>query len=191
MQKLIKKEIHQSIDVKRRILDDQIIITQIEEIVDSCLKSLESGGKIIFCGNGGSFADSQHLAAEFVSRLRFNRNPLPSIALGTNSSNMTAIGNDYGYDQVFKREIIALGNKNDTFIPISTSGNSKNVIEAINAAKDINIRVFAFSGGNGGKINKICNTILVPSTSTEKIQEVHIMFGHIVCYLVEKKYFKK
>ncbi len=191
MQKLIKKEIHQSIDVKRRTLDDQIIITQIEEIVNSCLKSLESGGKIIFCGNGGSFADSQHLAAEFVSRLRFDRNPLPSIALGTNSSNMTAIGNDYGYDQVFKREIIALGNKNDTFIPISTSGNSKNVIEAINAAKDISIRVFAFSGGNGGKINKICNTILVPSTSTEKIQEVHIMFGHIICYLVEKKYFKK
>lgn len=191
MKELIKNEIKISIDVKKKTLSDDLIISQIESLANNCLSSLKKGGKIIFCGNGGSFADSQHLAAEFISRLRFDRNPLPSIALGTNSSNLTAIGNDYGYDQVFKREIIALGNKNDIFIPISTSGNSHNVIEAIEAAKKLNIKTFAFSGSNGGKIKNICDTILVPSNSTEKIQEVHIMMGHIICYLVEKIYFEK
>ena len=163
---------------------------QIEKLVDDCLISLKSGGKIIFCGNGGSFADSQHLAAEFVSRLRFDRSPLASIALGTNSSNMSAIGNDYGYDQVFKREIIALGCKKDIFIPISTSGNSFNVIEAIKEANQIGIKTIAFTGGNGGKISNICECIIVPSNSTEKIQEVHIMLGHILCYLIESNFFK-
>ena len=150
---------------------------------------MKSGGKIIFCGNGGSFADSQHLAAEFISKLRFDRSPLASIALGTNSSNMSAIGNDYGYDQVFKREILALGNLNDIFIPISTSGNSGNVIEAINSAKEKGIKTVAFTGGTGGKMANICECIIVPSPSTEKIQEVHIMLGHILCFLIEKNMF--
>ena len=191
MKALIRKEIQNSIDLKVEILRNSEIINQIELLVNKSLESLKNDGKIIFCGNGGSFADSQHLAAEFLSRLRFDRAPLASIALGTNSSNMSAIGNDYGYDQVFKREILALGNKNDIFIPISTSGNSPNVIEAIKASKEIGIYTTAFTGGQGGLIKDLCDTIIVPSNSTEKIQEVHIMFGHIICYLIEEKIFKK
>ena len=191
MKELIKKEIEKSIEVKTYVLNNNAIIGQLELLVNKCIESLNSGGKIIFCGNGGSFADSQHLAAEFISRLRFDRSPLASIALGTNSSNMSAIGNDYGYDQVFKREIIALGNPNDIFIPISTSGNSPNVIEAINVAKEKKIQTIAFTGGSGGKMSSICECIIVPSSSTEKIQEVHIMLGHILCFLIEENIFKK
>jgi D-sedoheptulose 7-phosphate isomerase len=191
MKELIQKEIEKSIEVKTYVLNNNAIIGQLELLVNKCIESLNSGGKIIFCGNGGSFADSQHLAAEFISRLRFDRSPLASIALGTNSSNMSAIGNDYGYDQVFKREIIALGNHNDIFIPISTSGNSPNVIEAINVAKEKKIQTIAFTGGSGGKMSSICECIIVPSSSTEKIQEVHIMLGHILCFLIEENIFKK
>ena len=122
MIELIKAEIKKSIDVKHQVLQSKEILTQLEVLVNECLKSLNNGGKIIFCGNGGSFADSQHLAAEFVSRLRFDRAPLASIALGTNSSNISAIANDYGYDQVFTREILALADEKDVLIPISTSG---------------------------------------------------------------------
>jgi len=191
MKELIRAEISKSIEVKQEVLKNSEIIAQIEKLVEDCLTSLKSGGKVIFCGNGGSFADSQHLAAEFVSRLRFDRSPLASVALGTNSSNMSAIGNDYGYDQVFKREILALGSNKDLFIPISTSGNSSNVIEAIKAANDMGIKTIAFTGGSGGKMAEICECVVVPSFSTEKIQEVHIMFGHILCYLIEEKTFKK
>ncbi len=191
MKELIRKEIQNSIDVKKEVLNNSNIISQLETLVNDCISSLQKGGKIIFCGNGGSFADSQHLAAEFVSRLRFDRAPLASMALGTNSSNMSAIGNDYGYDQVFKRAILALGNKNDIFIPISTSGNSPNVILAINAAKEKKIKTIAFAGGSGGEIKSLCDAIIVPTDSTEKIQEVHIMLGHIICYLIEEKTFKK
>ena len=189
MKNLIQEEIKKSIDVKITVLNSEVIVNQVQDLVKDCLESLTKGGKIIFCGNGGSFADSQHLAAEFISRLRFDRAPLSSIALGTNSSNMSAIGNDYGYDQVFKREIIALGNSHDIFIPISTSGNSINVIEAINSAKEKGIKTVAFTGGSGGKMANICECIIVPSPSTEKIQEVHIMLGHILCFLIEKNMF--
>ena len=191
MKQLIKTEIQNSIAIKNKVLKDAKIISQLENLVNDCLGSLRSGGKIIFCGNGGSFADSQHLAAEFISRLRFDRAPLASIALGTNSSNMSAVGNDYGFDKVFSREISALGNKNDVFIPISTSGNSPNVVEAIKAAKEKKIYTIAFTGGHGGLIKGLCDASIVPSESTEKIQEVHIMFGHIICYLIEEKIFKE
>jgi len=191
VKELIIKEIEKSIEVKTSVLKNNTIIDQLNSLVNNCIQSLESGGKIIFCGNGGSFADSQHLAAEFISKLRFDRAPLASIALGTNSSNMSAIGNDYGYDQVFKRELLALGNSNDIFIPISTSGNSHNVIDAINSAKEKGIKTVAFTGGTGGKMANICECIIVPSSSTEKIQEVHIMLGHILCYLIEEQLFNK
>jgi D-sedoheptulose 7-phosphate isomerase len=191
MKDLIKNEISKSIDVKSRVFNDPLILEQLEDLVIKCLVALKNGGKIIFCGNGGSFADSQHLAAEFISRLRFDRAPLAAIALGTNSSNLSAIGNDYGYDQIFKREIKALGKEQDIFIPISTSGNSANVIEAIYGAKEIGMTVLAFTGGTGGKMVNICDCIIVPSYTTDKIQEVHIMLGHILCYLIEDKYFKE
>ena len=191
MIELIKAEIKKSIDVKHQVLQSKEILTQLEVLVNECLKSLNNGGKIIFCGNGGSFADSQHLAAEFISRLRFDRAPLASIALGTNSSNISAIANDYGYDQVFTREILALADEKDVFIPISTSGNSPNVLDAIIAAKGKGIKTCGFTGGTGGKMSDFCEVILVPSNSTEKIQEVHIMLGHILCALIEEILFKK
>lgn len=186
----IKNEISESIDVKKSILNNHDIISNIENLSIEVLNSLKKGGKIIFCGNGGSFADSQHLAAEFISRLRFDRPSLSSIALGTNNSSLTAVGNDYGFDDIFSREINALGNKMDVFIPISTSGNSPNIINAIKSAKDKSIKVIGLSGKDGGKMKEICDLIIVPSLSTEKIQEAHIMIGHIVCSIVEQQIFK-
>lgn len=186
----IKNEISESIDVKKSILNNHDIISKIENLSIEVLNSLKKGGKIIFCGNGGSFADSQHLAAEFISRLRFDRPSLSSIALGTNNSSLTAVGNDYGFDDIFSREINALGNKMDVFIPISTSGNSPNIINAIKSAKDKSIKVIGLSGKDGGKMKEVCDLIIVPSFSTEKIQEAHIMIGHIVCSIVEQQIFK-
>ena len=185
----IKKQIKESIETKNKLLSDKENISKIKLMVEKSIESLNIGGKIIFCGNGGSFGDSQHLAAEFVSRLRFDRSPLSSIALGTNSSNMSAIGNDYGYEKVFTRELMALGKKEDIFIPISTSGNSPNVIDAIKTAKSIDIQIFGLSGGNGGIMKDLCDCLIVPSNKTEKIQESHIMIGHIFCGLIESKIF--
>tara|TARA_B110000444_G_C18789705_1_gene571836 strand:- start:39 stop:617 length:579 start_codon:yes stop_codon:yes gene_type:complete len=185
----IKDEIQKSIKVKSDIIKNTKLLSEIENLTNQILKSIKNGGKIIFCGNGGSFADSQHLAAEFVSRLRFDRAPLPSIALGTNSSNITAIANDYGYEEVFSREIISLGKKTDIFIPISTSGNSLNILKAIKSAQDMKIKVIGLSGKDGGEMKKMCDVLLMPSKSTEKIQESHIMIGHIVCSIVEYEYF--
>ncbi|MDA8630452.1 D-sedoheptulose 7-phosphate isomerase [Flavobacteriaceae bacterium] len=189
MIKEIKREIEESIKVKYDVLNDKNLLYQIEYLTNEVLESLNNGGKIIFCGNGGSFADSQHLSAEFVSRLRFERAPLSSIALGTNNSNISAIANDYGYEEVFSREIESLGKEADLFIPISTSGNSKNVLRAIESAKQKKIKTIGLTGKDGGKMKKICDVIIVPSDSTEKIQEVHIMLGHIVCSLAEKNIF--
>lgn len=191
MKSLIIAEIEESISVKQSILQNPTIIDQIEKVVESCLTSLRNGGKIIFCGNGGSFADAQHLTAEFISRLRLDRAPLSSIALGTNSSCMSAIGNDYGYENVFKREILGLGSSKDVFIPISTSGNSPNILAAIEAANELKISTFGFTGGDGGKMASKCECLIMPSYRTEKIQECHIMVGHIICYLVENKFFNK
>ena len=189
MIKEITNQIKESIDTKNKVLDSPIILEMIKLMIEKSIESLNKGGKIIFCGNGGSFGDSQHLAAEFISRLRFDRSPLASIALGTNSSNLSAIGNDYGYEKVFTRELLALGKKEDIFIPISTSGNSPNVIDAIKAAKSLGIQVFGLTGGNGGKMIDLCDCLIVPSNKTEKIQESHIMIGHIFCGLIESKIF--
>jgi D-sedoheptulose 7-phosphate isomerase len=186
----ITNQIKESIDTKNKVLDSPIILEMIKLMVEKSIESLNNGGKIIFCGNGGSFGDSQHLAAEFISRLRFDRSPLASIALGTNSSNLSAIGNDYGYDKVFTRELLALGKKEDIFIPISTSGNSPNVIDAIKTAKSLGIQVYGLTGCNGGEMANICDCLIVPSNKTEKIQEVHIMIGHIFCGLIESLIFK-
>ena len=187
----INKWINESILVKQKILHDPNIISQIEELADNCYKSIKLGGKIIFAGNGGSFADAQHLSAEFTSRFLFDRAPLPSIALATNNSAISAIANDYGYDYVFARELYSMATSKDIFIPISTSGNSANIIEAVRVAKDNHIPTVALGGGTGGKVKDMCECILIPSSDTARIQESHIMLGHIICGLVESRYFGK
>lgn len=181
--------INESINVKQRVLNDTHLLAQIQKTADICLESLQKGGKIIFAGNGGSFADAQHLSAEFTSRFLFDRAPLPSLALATNNSAISAIGNDYGYDFVFARELASIANAEDVFIPITTSGNSKNIIEALRVAKKNNIITLALSGGTGGKIKSMCECLLIPSSDTARIQECHIMVGHIICGLVEARYF--
>ena len=173
------------------IASSAIICGQLAELSERCLSSLRNSGKIIFAGNGGSFADSQHLAAELISRLQFDRAPLPSVALGTNSSSTTAIGNDYGYEYIFARELQVIGNENDVFIPISTSGNSKNILSAIDIATNKGLHVCGLTGEIGGQLATKCESIKIPSGRTERIQEGHILVGHVLCGLIEDGYFSK
>ncbi|TGL10763.1 D-sedoheptulose-7-phosphate isomerase [Leptospira meyeri] len=187
----IRTVIQSSIDVKKEIFRSESILKQIETLANFCLQSLKSDGKIIFAGNGGSFADSQHLAAEFISRLQFDRAPLASVALGTNSSSTTAIGNDYGYDQIFVRELKAIARSGDIYIPITTSGNSQNILATIETAKSLKLHVVGLTGESGGKLKDLVECIRIPSNRTERIQESHIMIGHIICGLVEDNYFLK
>ena len=186
LKKQIIEQIEDSITLKQTIL--QSYIDPIEKCVEHFLQSLKNNGKIIFCGNGGSAADSQHLAAELVVRLRstYDRPAIPAIALTVNTSILTAAGNDYGFDKIFARQIEAVGNVNDVLVAISTSGNSPNIIEAVKTAREKNIFIIGFLGGNGGKLKSIVDLpIIVPSNTTARIQETHIMIGHIVCHLVE------
>jgi len=189
MKQEVVAQIQASIAVKESVLRDSKIIAQIEELTQKCLCSLRAGGKVIFAGNGGSFADAQHLSAEFTSRFLFDRAPLASIALGTNNSAISAIGNDYGYEQVFARELIAIAKPEDLFIPISTSGNSANILAAVAHAQLQGLETMGLSGLDGGKLVGACNCICVPSSETARIQECHILIGHIICGLVEKEYF--
>jgi D-sedoheptulose 7-phosphate isomerase len=154
-----------------------------------CVQCLQSGGKVIFAGNGGSFADAQHLSAEFVSRFMFDRAPLASIVLGANNSAISAIGNDYGYEQVFARELQGVAKPGDVFIPITTSGNSRNILVAVEQARKQGLTTVGFTGEGGGKLAALCDCLCVPSRETARIQECHIMIGHIVCGLVEQSYF--
>jgi D-sedoheptulose 7-phosphate isomerase len=181
----VKSEITASIEVKNQVLDDEKLMGQVAQWADRCVDALKEGGKIIFCGNGGSFADAQHLSAEFTSRFLFDRPGLASIALGTNSSAMTAIGNDYGYDNVFSREIEAIGNSIDVLFAITTSGNSSNILKVIDAAKNKNIATIVLTGSGRGKLGNDVETLNIPSIDTPRIQECHILIGHIICGLVE------
>jgi len=185
----IKQQIAESISVKNAVLADAQIILQLESLVRQCLQTLQAGGKIIFAGNGGSFADAQHLSAEFTSRFLFDRAPLASIVLGTNNSAISAIGNDYGYDQVFARELEAIGRPSDIFIPITTSGNSNNILLAVAVAMRHEINTVGLTGNSGGKLQALCSCICIPSANTARIQECHIMLGHILCGLVEQAMF--
>ncbi|WP_294961214.1 SIS domain-containing protein [Sulfurimonas sp.] len=187
---MIKKEIQDSIEVKHKILNDNNLIKQIENIANECLKSLINGGKIILAGNGGSFADAQHISAEFTSRYILDRDSLPSICLGTNNSAISAIANDYGYDKVFSRELSSIGNQDDIFIAITTSGNSKNIIEAIKVANQKKIKTFVLTGEAPVAVSDLCECVNVPSRVTGRIQESHILIGHIVCGIVERDFFK-
>ncbi|RTY36004.1 SIS domain-containing protein [Chlorobium phaeovibrioides] len=186
MRSLIKSRIQESIEAKQAILGDDTLLAYIHRLAEAMLVTLKRGGKIIFAGNGGSFADAQHLAAEFTSRFTKERNPLPALVLGANSSSMSAIGNDYGYSQVFARELACLARPEDLFLAISTSGNSDNIIRAVDIANEKGLDVWALTGEAGGRLSGMCQCIMVPSTDTGRIQECHIMIGHIVCELVEK-----
>ena len=190
MNRQVQIDLQNALAVLQALLSDIPLHTQLVELAAECLDALRRGGKILFAGNGGSFADAQHLAAEFVSRLQFDRAPLPAIALATNSSSMSAIGNDYGYDQVFARELRALAGENDVFIPITTSGSSPNIMAAVEVAKELGIHVTGFTGEGGGRLAQACNCLRVPSSRTERIQEGHILLGHVLCGLVETAYFK-
>jgi len=181
----INKTIDDALTVHGLLLNDRTINDRLTTLIDWCVRALRKGGKILLAGNGGSFGDAQHIAAEFSSRLRFDRSPLPAIALGTNSSSMSAIANDYGYGQVFARELSSLATSEDVFIPISTSGNSKNVLAAVKVAQSLSLPIMGFTGWSGGDLAKHCSCLQVPSDRTERIQECHILLGHILCEAVE------
>jgi len=192
MNQIIKQRIEDSISVKTQLLNNQALISQIEKLALAIQNVLANNGKIYFAGNGGSFADSMHLTAEFVSRFQQERQALPAIALGTNNCNLTAIGNDYTFDDVFARELKALGYFEDIFIGISTSGNSENIIRAVHAAThDVGMKAYCLTGETGGKLKQHAECICVPSTRTARIQETHILIGHIVCELVEEALIKQ
>ena len=185
-----KKSINDSIMVKQRLLSDSELLNKIANLAEVCVASLRLDGKVIFAGNGGSFADAQHLSAELTSRFMFDREPLSSIVLGANSSAISAIGNDYGYTEVFSRELRGIGRANDIFIPISTSGNSENILNAISVAKSMRIQTVGMTGNMGGKMSSLSDCIVVPAQDTARIQECHILIGHIICEFIEHLYFK-
>jgi D-sedoheptulose 7-phosphate isomerase len=191
MQAQIRAHIEASIAVKQALLDDSDLLDQVQQLAENCLASLKAGGKIIFAGNGGSFADAQHLSAEFTSRFLFDRAPLASIVLAANNSAISAIGNDYGYEFVFARELEALVRTEDVFIAISTSGNSGNILEAVKVAKARGVTTVGWTGASGGRLADLCDCVRVPSQETARIQESHILVGHILCGLVEAWYFQK
>ena len=191
IQAQIKAQIEASIAVKQALLVDSALLGQVQQLAESCLASLKAGGKIIFAGNGGSFADAQHLSAEFTSRFLFDRAPLASIVLAANNSAISAIGNDYGYEFVFARELEALVRPQDVVIAISTSGNSSTILEAVKVAKSRGVTTVGWPGASGGRLADLCDCVRVPSQETARIQESHILVGHILCGLVEAWYFQK
>ncbi len=189
MRKLIQQRISESMAVKNELRQNPAVIDKIREISDSIAHTFDHGGKVIFAGNGGSFSDAMHLVGEFVCRFMLERRSLPALVLGANNAALTAIGNDYAYEEIFARELAALGKPGDVFIAISTSGNSGNILRAVEAAGQQGLTVFGLSGGDGGKLSALCDCICVPTTVTARIQEAHILIGHIICELVEKRLF--
>ena len=187
---MIESQIKDSIRVKEKLLNNESVLKNIEIVSKECIKALNNDGKILLAGNGGSAADSQHISAEFVSRFYFDRPGLPAIALTTDTSALLAIGNDYGFENVFSRQIEALANKGDIFIGISTSGNSKNVVNGLIAANKKGLITVGLIGENGGLMEELCTyCIKVPSNETHRIQESHILIGHIICCIVEENIF--
>ena len=190
MKNYIKKQIIDSYETKLTISKDEELISKIENVAKLCVALYKTNNKTILAGNGGSAADAQHIAAELVGRYGFDRPSLPSLALTTDTSNLTAIGNDYGYDQIFSRQLDGMGQDGDLFIGISTSGNSQNLINAFEIAKKKNILSVALVGKDGGEMAKMADiSIVVPSNSTPRIQESHILIGHILCDIIEKEIF--
>ena len=188
----ISNQVKKSIDVKQKLLDNQELMDLIQEVALKCVEVYKNGNKTLIAGNGGSAADAQHIAGEFVRRFYFDRPGLASIALTTDTSIITAIGNDYGYEKLFSRQVQANGVKGDIFIGISTSGNSANVIEALKECKEKGIITVGLTGEKGGKMSEMCDyCIRVPSNETPRVQEAHILIGHIICAVVEEAIFGK
>jgi len=189
MREDIVKRIEENIGVKKSILNDAHLIDTIERAATAVVNAIKNGNKIIFCGNGGSAADSQHLAAELIGKFYFNRRSLPAVSLTVNTSIITAIGNDFGFEKVFARQLEGIGKVGDVLIGLSTSGNSENVVEVFRLAKELGISTVAFTGESGGILRDLADILInVPSNDTPRIQEAHIMVGHIICELVEKEF---
>jgi D-sedoheptulose 7-phosphate isomerase len=188
----IKKIINASIETKQKLLTDEHLLTVIKEAVDAITAAFQAGNKVYFCGNGGSAADAQHLAAEFSGRFYIDRKALPAEALHCNTSYLTAVGNDYSFDVIYARIIDGVGMPGDVLIGLSTSGNSKNIIKAFESAREKKIVTVGFTGASGGLMKSLSDHLInIPSTDTPRIQESHILAGHIICQLVEEKIFAK
>ena len=189
-QDLIRRNISDSITVKQELLQDDDIMVDITKVAYLIVEAFNNGNKLLFCGNGGSAADAQHLAAEFSGRYYLNRPPLHAEALHTDTSFMTAVSNDFSFDEVYARLIQGIGKKGDILIGMSTSGNSKNVIKALEEAKKKNIITIGFTGKANGNMKPYCDYLInIPSDDTPRIQECHLMLGHAICELVEKELF--
>ncbi len=191
MKKYIQLELEKTHTVLSTLLTDLLLKEVLLDIIQCCVTSLKAGNKILLAGNGGSAADAQHIAGEFVSRFAFDRPGLPAIALTTDTSILTAIGNDYGYESLFSRQIEALGRSGDILIAYSTSGNSPNILRALKTANDMDIITIGFTGNRNGSMNSYCRHLLAaPSAETPKIQECHLIIGHIICGAIERAIFK-
>lgn len=191
MNNYITTQIAEAERVMSAMLADEVLLPTLQAAAESCISCLQQGGKIILAGNGGSAADAQHIAGEFVSRFGFDRPGLSAIALTTDSSVLTAIGNDYGYEKLFVRQLQSHGNKGDIFIGYSTSGKSPNILSAFEEARSRRLVCIGLTGNRGGRMRELCDYLLeVPSGDTPKIQEGHLVLGHILCGLVERTIFK-
>ena len=190
MQDKIKSIIQASIDTKKSIIENPELLSVIVTVTNEIVKAFKNGNKVLFCGNGGSAADAQHLSAEFSGRFYSDRNPLPSEALHCNTSYLTAVANDYGYDVVYSRIVKGVGKQGDVLIGLSTSGNSVNIIKAFQQAEQLGMVTVAFTGETGGDMKEVVDYLVnIPSNDTPRIQESHITVGHIVCQLVEEALF--
>ncbi len=188
MQDIIKQQIQDSIKTKQEVLEK--IVPEIEKSANILINALKNGKKVLVCGNGGSAADAQHFAAELIVRFETERKALPAIALTTDTSILTAGANDYGIDTLFSRQVEGLGAKGDVLVAISTSGNSPNVLKAIEAAKSKGMEVIGLTGRDGGKMKSLPNCVIIPSQSTARVQESHIMTIHVWCKLVDQAFEK-
>ncbi|HEY4155495.1 MAG TPA: D-sedoheptulose 7-phosphate isomerase [Puia sp.] len=187
----IKRIISASIAVKQKLLADENLLKTTQSVVDRVVKAFKNGNRVYFAGNGGSAADAQHLAAEFSGRFYTDRHALPAEALHCNSSYLTAVANDYSYDEIYARMIKGIAHAGDVLIGLSTSGNSKNIVRAFEAAREKGVVTIGFTGENGGQMKALSDYLFnVPSGDTPRIQESHILLGHIVCELVERDFFK-
>lgn len=188
--KKVKEIIQSTVEIKQRLLADEKLLTTICDAVNAIVTAFRNGQHVYFCGNGGSAADAQHLAAEFSGRFYKDRIALPAEALHCNTSYLTAVANDYGFDVIYSRMIDGIGKKGDVLVGLSTSGNSTNIVRAFEAAKKKEMLTIGFTGASGGKMKEISDHLInIPSIDTPRIQECHIMVGHIICQLVEEKYF--